>query len=87
MTREVLMGAILHVEMITEKIHHIRNNKVLLDEDLATLYGVDTAQLKRAVRRNIDLFPPDFMFDLSKEEIEKLRCQIGISRWGGTRGR
>ncbi len=79
------MDALLPVESITEKIYHIRKNKVLLDWDLAALYGVETAQLKRAVRRNIDRFPPDFMFVLSKVELENLRCQFGISSWGGTR--
>jgi len=49
------------------------------------LYGVETAQLKRAVRRNIERFPPDFMFELTREELENLRCQIGISSWGGVR--
>ena len=59
--------------------------KVLLDRDLADLYEVETSQLKRAVRRNIERFPPDFMFELNNEELENLRCQIGISSWGGTR--
>ena len=57
----------------------------MLDRDLADLYGVDTAQLKRAVRRNIDRFPEDFMFILKSQEVRNLRCQIGTSSWGGTR--
>ena len=57
----------------------------MLDRDLADLYGVDTAQLKRAVRRNIDRFPEDFMFILKNQEVRNLRCQIGTSSWGGTR--
>ncbi|OIP49272.1 MAG: DNA-binding protein [Deltaproteobacteria bacterium CG23_combo_of_CG06-09_8_20_14_all_60_8] len=85
MTKEVAVGVLLPVESITEKIYHIRKNKVLLDWDLAALYGVETAQLKRAVRRNLDRFPPDFMFVLNQEELENLRCQFGISSWGGTR--
>ena len=63
----------------------IRGFKVMLDRDLADLYGVDTAQLKRAVRRNIDRFPEDFMFILKNQEVRNLRCQIGTSSWGGTR--
>ena len=53
--------------------------------DLAQLYGVETKQLKRAVSRNIDRFPVDFMFKLSTAEFENLRCQIGTSSWGGAR--
>ena len=59
----------------------------MLDRDLAELYGVETAQLKRAVRRNIDRFPDDFMFELSKSELDDLRCQFGTSKGGGTRYR
>ncbi|MBW1746619.1 MAG: ORF6N domain-containing protein, partial [Deltaproteobacteria bacterium] len=51
----------------------------MLDRDLAELYGVETKQLKRAVRRNIDRFPSDFMFELTKKELEYWRCQIGTS--------
>ena len=51
----------------------------MLDRDLAELYGVETKQLKRAARRNIDRFPSDFMFELTKEEFEKWRCQFGTS--------
>jgi len=58
----------------------------MLDEDLAELYEVETKQLKRQVRRNIDRFPEDdFMFELTKDELENLRCQIGTSSWGGLR--
>jgi hypothetical protein len=62
----------------------IRDQKVMLDEDLANLYKVETKQLKQ-VRRNIDRFPNDFMFELTKEEFENLRSQIGTSSWGGAR--
>jgi len=51
----------------------------MMDRDLAELYGVDTAQLKRAVKRNIERFPPDFMFELTKQELEDRRCQFGSS--------
>jgi hypothetical protein len=57
----------------------------MLDRDLAKLYEVDTSQLTRQVRRNIDRFPNDFMFQLTKEELKNLICQIGTSSWGGTR--
>lgn len=57
----------------------------MLDRDLATLYGVETGQLNRQVKRNIDRFPIDFMFQLTKKEYEDLKCQIGTSSWGGDR--
>jgi hypothetical protein len=57
----------------------------MLDSDLSALYEVETKQLKRAVRRNIDRFPEDFMFELTNDELEILRCQIGTSSWGGKR--
>lgn len=72
-------------EIITNKIYLIREQKVMLDRDLAELYGVENKQLKRQVRRNIQRFPKDFMFELTKEEFENLRSQFGTSRWGGTR--
>lgn len=60
--------------------------KVMLDSDLAELYEVKTGMLTRAVKRNIDRFPEDFMFQLTKEEFDILRCQFGTSsRWGGRR--
>jgi GTP cyclohydrolase I./ORF6N domain. len=67
---------------IESRIHFIRGKKVMLDSDLASLYEVETSQLKRAVRRNIDRFPEDFMFELSRDEFEILRCQFGTLRWG-----
>ena len=57
----------------------------MLDRDLAELYGVETKQLKRAVRRNFTRFPKDFMFELTKQELDNLRSQFGTSSWGGTR--
>lgn len=57
----------------------------MLDRDLAEMYGVETKQLKRQVKRNIDRFPKDFMFELSTKEFENLRSQIGTSSWGGVR--
>lgn len=57
----------------------------MLDKDLAALYQVETKNLKRQVRRNIERFPEDFMFELTENEFENLRCQFGTSSWGGTR--
>jgi hypothetical protein len=59
--------------------------KVILDRDLANLYGVETSNLNKAVKRNIERFPPDFMFLLSRAEFKNLIFHFGISRWGGTR--
>ncbi len=72
-------------EIITSKIYLIRDQKVMLDQDLAELYNVETKQLKRQVRRNIERFPEDFMFELTKEEFTVLRSQFGTSNRGGTR--
>lgn len=72
-------------EVIMSKIYFIRDRKVMLDMDLAELYGVETKQLKRAVRRNNLRFPLDFMFELTQYEFEILRSQIGTSSWGGVR--
>ena len=63
-------------------IYDIRGDKVMLDYDLATMYEVDVAQLKRQVRRNLDHFPKDFMFELTTEEFTALRCQNGILKTG-----
>jgi hypothetical protein len=73
------------VEMIEKAILVVRGQKVMLDSALAELYGVETKQLKRAVRRNIERFPPDFMFELTLKEFDDLRCQFGTSNWGGVR--
>ena len=72
-------------EVVMNKIYLIREEKVMLDRDLAELYGVETKQLKRAVRRNEKRFPVDFMFELTREEFDHLRSQIDTSSWGGTR--
>ena len=73
---------LISVERISSKIFLIRDEKVLLDFDLAELYGVATKQLKRAVRRNIARFPIDFMFPLTKTEDNSLRSQIGTLKRG-----
>jgi hypothetical protein len=66
-------------ELVMNKIYFIRNQKVMLDRDLAQLYDVETKQLKRQVIRNSDRFPADFMFELTKEEFENWRRQFGTS--------
>ena len=66
-------------EIIMSKIYLIRGLKVMLDMDLAKLYGVETKQLKRSVRHNISRFPSDFMFELTLEELTNWRSQFGAS--------
>jgi len=73
------MTKIVPIESIVSKIIFLRGEKVLLDRDLAELYGVETKVLKQAVRRNINRFPSDFMFELSKEEFEDWRSQFVTS--------
>jgi len=73
------MPDLIPVENISSKIFMIRGQKVMIDRDLAELYGVETKQLKRAVRRNIDRFPTDFMFEMTREELNNWRCQFGTS--------
>jgi hypothetical protein len=72
-------------EIISSKIYLIRGKKVIIDQDLAKLYHVETKVLKQAIRRNIERFPEDFMFELSNQEFTILRSQIATSSWGGTR--
>ena len=71
--------ALTLAERIQRAIFLIRAEKVMLDADLAALYGVTTGNLNKAVKRNLDRFPPDFMFQLTSDEAENLRFQIGIS--------
>jgi hypothetical protein len=73
------------LEIINNKIYIIRNQKVMLDFDLAFLYQIETKVLKQAVRRNVERFPDDFMFELTKEEFDNLRSQFVTSSYGGTR--
>lgn len=77
--------SIIPSERIERAILLIRCYKVILDKDLAMLYGVTTGNLNKAVTRNIDRFPSDFMFRLSKDEFENLKFHFGTSSWGGTR--
>lgn len=71
------------IDIIQSKIYLIRNQRVMLDRDLAELYQVETKQLTRQVRRNIERFPEDFMFELCKEENDFLRCQFGTLKGKG----
>ena len=78
----------LHIipdEKIINKIYVIRGKKIMLDKDLAELYGFETKVLKQAVRRNIDIFPDYFMFELNPDEFKNLRSQFVTSNWGGQR--
>ena len=79
------MKALIPIEVIEKKIFLLRGQKVMLDKDLAELYGVETYNLNKAVKRSIDRFPVDFMFQLTQVEFKNLIFQFGISRWGGTR--
>ena len=72
-------------EVIIKKTNLFRGSKVMMDRDLAELYGIETKQLKRAVRRNISRFSNDFMFELSPEGFNNLRSQFGTSSWVGPR--
>jgi len=72
-------------EVVMNQIYYIRNQKVMLDKELAELYQVSTGALNQAVARNIKRFPDDFMFQLSEQEWSNLKSQIVISSWGGTR--
>ncbi len=72
-------------EVVMNKIYLIRNQKVMIDRDLAELYGVTTGNLNKAIQRNLKRFPSDFMFKLNKEELDNLIFQFGTSSWGGVR--
>jgi len=85
MKKDIIMSDVVTMKTIAGKIHLIRGIKMMLDADLAGLYGVETKVLKQAVRRNIKRFPSDFMFELTKDEFQNLRSQIVTSSWGGAR--
>ena len=75
----------MEIEVIQNKIHEVRGCKVMLDFDLALLYNVENKRLKEAIRRNINRFPDDFMFELTEVEFNSLRTQIASSNRGGVR--
>lgn len=76
---------IITVEVIENNILMIRGQRIMLDKDLAELYGVATRDLNKAVSRNIERFPNDFMFQLNRKEFNNLKFHFGTSSWGGTR--
>ena len=80
-------GSMVPAERIEKAILLIRGHKVMLDSDLAEMYGVTTFNLNKAMKRNQGRFPEDFMFQLTKEEVERLRFQSGISKPTGRGGR
>ena len=75
------MNEVVSIEAVTNKIFNIRGINIMLDRDLADLYGVETKVLKQAVRRNIKRFPDDFMFELTKEELQNWRSQFVTSNF------
>lgn len=77
--------SIIPTERVINKIFLIRGSKVMVDKDLAELYEVETKSFTRTIKRNIDRFPSDFMFQLNKKEFENLRSHFGTSSWGGRR--
>ena len=79
------MNDLIPIENITGLIYLIRGQRVMLDRDIAELYGVETKRLKEQVKRNIERFPEDFMFELSTREYGNLRSHFATSSWGGTR--
>lgn len=79
------MHDLIPQEIVESKIFFIRGKKVMLDKDLAALYGVETKMLNRAIKRNQERFPDDFMFQLTKDEFQNLRLHFGTSSWGGRR--
>jgi hypothetical protein len=78
-------GMMKNLEVIQTNIMNVRGMNVMLDKDLAVLYGVQTKILVQAVKRNQNRFPPDFMFCLTHQEVENLRSQSVTSSWGGRR--
>ena len=73
---------LISIEKIEKSIYLVRGERVILDRDPAVLYGVETKILNRAVKRNLNRFPLDFMFQPTRDEAESLRCQIGTSSKG-----
>src|SRR6478609_7049915 len=84
-TAENKITSVITEQFIVNKIYFIREQKVMLDEDLADLYQVETKRLNEQVKRNSERFPEDFMFQLTTEEYEYLKSQFATSNWGGRR--
>ena len=79
--------ALVAIEVIANRIVVLRGQRVMLDADLAALYGVTTKRLNEQVRRNLERFPSDFMFQLTNQEVAILKSQFATSSWGGKRKR
>ncbi len=79
------MTNVISVELVASRILFIRGKRVILDKDLAVLYGVPVKVLNQAVKRNLKRFPRDFMYQLTKQEVINLKSQIVTSSWGGVR--
>ena len=82
MESDIIISPYHKPDNIKDVIYEVRGQKVMLDTDLAEMYEVEVSQLKRQVRRNIDRFPKDFMFELTPEEVSSLRCHNGILKTG-----
>jgi len=80
-----MKNSLIPTEIIERKIYLVRGMKVMLDSDLAELYEVPTFRLNETVRRNINRFPSDFMFQITEREFKNLKSQFAISSWGGRR--
>src|SRR5947208_12009595 len=85
-SRAATQHGLIPLEVIERRIYFIRTHKVMLDSDLAELYGVRTKRLNEQVKRNIDRFPADFMFRLNQEESDRLRSQFATSKHGSAAG-
>jgi hypothetical protein len=85
--KDIKHSSLIPVEIIERRILLLRGQKVMLDKHLAELYGVQTRDINKAVNRNIDRFPKDFMFQVSNKEFKNLMFHFGTSSWGGTRKR
>ena len=85
MAKKASKKSILPDEVIINKIYLIRGQKVMLDKDLAEMYGIEVRVLNQSVKRNIDRFPKDFIFTLTQKEFQILKSQFVISSWGGSR--
>ena len=73
------------LQIIQNKIYEIRGQRVMLDRDLAEMYGVETKRINEAVKRNLKRFPDDFVFRINHQEFANLKSQIATSSWGGVR--
>ena len=82
MTDKAIKNKESNIEVIKHRIYEVRGQRVMLDHDLAELYSVETKVLNQAVKRNIERFPADFMFEISHEEYNSLRCQNGTLKSG-----